>query len=128
VPERLFDDEERERRWRARFTATRMSRPNWALDAPDRAVYSSNVSGTTEVHAWDRATDTHRQVTDRRSGTHMATLPPDGERIWWFDDTDGDEFGRWVTEPYGGRGPHEEPELALPGVEDGYPADVQAGG
>jgi dipeptidyl aminopeptidase/acylaminoacyl peptidase len=126
VPERLFDDE-REQRWRARFTATRMSRPNWALDAPDRTVYSSNVSGTTEVHAWDRATDTHRQVTDRRSGTHMATLPPDGELIWWFDDTDGDEFGRWVTEPYGGRGPDDEPELAVPGVEDGYPAGLDIG-
>jgi acetyl esterase/lipase len=126
VPEQLFDDE-REQRWRARFTATRMSRPNWALDAPDRTVYSSNVSGTTEVHAWDRATDTHRQVTDRRSGTHTATLPPDGELIWWFDDTDGDEFGRWVTEPYGGRGPDEEPALAVPGVEDGYPAGLDIG-
>ncbi|MCW0213587.1 MAG: alpha/beta fold hydrolase [Pseudonocardia sp.] len=126
VPDRLFDDE-REQRWRARFTATRMSRPNWALDAPDRTVYSSNLSGTTEVHAWDRATDTHRQVTDRRSGTHAATLPPDGELIWWFDDTDGDEFGRWVTEPYAGRAPDEEPADAVPGVEDGYSAGLDIG-
>ena len=102
VPDRLFDDE-REQRWRARFTAPRMSRPGWARDAPDRCVYTSNASGTTEVYAWDRATDQHRQVTDRRSGTHSATLPPDGATIWWFADTDGDEFGHWVREPFAGR-------------------------
>ena len=61
---RLFDDE-REQRWRARFTAPRMSRPGWARDAPDRCVYTSNASGTTEVYVWDRATDQHRRVTDR---------------------------------------------------------------
>ena len=103
VPDRLFADDAREERWRARFTATRMSRPTWARDAPDRNVYTSNATGTIEVYAWDRATDTHRQVTDRRAGTHLATLPPDGESIWWFADTDGDEFGHWVTEAFAGR-------------------------
>jgi len=124
VPDRLFDDDEREQRWRARFTATRVSRPGWARDAPDRSVYTSNASGTTEVYAWDRASAAHRQVTSRKSGTHSVTLPPDGETIWWFDDTDGDEFGRWVREPFtGGAGA----EPALPGVEDGYPAGLEIG-
>jgi len=122
VPDHLFDDE-REARWRARFTAVRMSRPAWARDAPDRSLYTSNASGTTEVYAWDRATDLHRQVTDRKSGTHAATLPPDGETIWWFDDTDGDEFGRWVSEPYAGG----TPSPAVPGIEDGYPAGLDIG-
>ncbi|MDN5750211.1 MAG: prolyl oligopeptidase family serine peptidase [Pseudonocardia sp.] len=126
VPDRLFDDE-REQRWRARFTATRMSRPGWARDAPDRCVYSSNLSGTTEVYTWDRATDIHRQVTDRRSGTHSAALPPDGERVWWFADTDGDEFGHWVAEPFGGLPDGSTPEPAVPGVEDGYPAGLEIG-
>jgi dipeptidyl aminopeptidase/acylaminoacyl peptidase len=103
VPDRLFADDAREERWRSRFTATRMSRPTWARDAPDRNVYTSNATGTIEVYAWDRATDTHRQVTDRRAGTHLATLPPDGKSIWWFADTDGDEFGHWVTEAFAGR-------------------------
>ena len=79
-----------------------MSRPAWARDAPDRSVYVSNASGTTEVYAWDRATDVHRRVTDRRSGTHTGTVPPDGETVWWFADTDGDELGHWVREPFGG--------------------------
>jgi dienelactone hydrolase len=123
VPERLFDDE-REQRFRARFTAPRMSRPGWARDAPDRCAYSSNAGGTTEIYVWDRAADVHRQVTDRRSGTHSAALPPDGERVWWFADTDGDEFGHWVAEPFAGGGPVEP---AVPGVEDGYPAGLEIG-
>jgi dienelactone hydrolase len=127
VPDRLFADDAAEHRWRARFTATRMSRPHWARDAPDRNVYTSNATGTTEVYAWDRATDTHRQVTDRRSGTHLAELPPDAEAVWWFADTDGDEFGRWVAEPFAGRAPDAEPACAVPGVEDGYPAGLEIG-
>lgn len=126
VPARLFDDE-REQRWSARFTATRMSRPGWARDAPDRCVYSSNVSGTTEVHVWDRATDTHRQVTDRPEGTHSATLPPDGAHVWWFSDAGGDEFGHWVTEPFAGLPDGDDPAPAVPGVEDGYPAGLEIG-
>jgi dienelactone hydrolase len=127
VPARLFADDERERRWRARFTATRISRPHWARDAPDRNVYTSNATGTTEVYAWDRATGTHRRVTDRRSGTHLAELPPDGEAVWWFADTDGDEFGHWVAEPFAGRNPDAEATEAVPGVEDGYPAGLEIG-
>ena len=122
VPDRLFDDE-REQRWRARYTAPRMSRPAWARDAPDRCLYTSNASGTTEVYVWDRATDLHRRVTDRPSGTYAATLTPDGAAVWWFADTDGDEFGHWVTEPFAGGAP----EPALPDVEDGYPAGLDVG-
>lgn len=127
VPDRLFDDDAREQRWRARFTAVRMSRPQWAEDAPDRCVYTSNSGGTTEVHTWDRATDLHRKVTSRPAGTHSATLPPDGEHVWWFDDTDGDEFGRWVTEPFAGLPAGDRPADAIPGVEDGYPAGLELG-
>jgi dienelactone hydrolase len=127
APHRLFTDDAREQRWRARFTATRMSRPHWARDAPDRNVYTSNATGTTEVYAWDRATGTHRRVTDRRSGTHLAALPPDGAAVWWFDDTDGDEFGHWVAEPFAGRAPGADPACAVSGVEDGYPAGLEIG-
>jgi dipeptidyl aminopeptidase/acylaminoacyl peptidase len=127
VPDRLFDDDERERRWRARFTATRVSRPGWARDAPDRSAYTSNASGTTEVYVWDRATDLHRKVTDRPNGTHGVALPPDGETVWWFDDTDGDEFGHWVAEPFAGSPDGATPVPALPGVEDGYPAGLEVG-
>ncbi len=127
VPDRLFADDEAEARWRARFHAARVSLPSWALDAPDRTTYVSNASGVWEVYAWDRATDTHRQVTDRPNGTLSATLSPDGEHIWWFADTDGDELGVWVSEPYGGRPAGAAAEPAVAGVKAGYPAGLEIG-
>ncbi|MGZ8749874.1 MAG: alpha/beta fold hydrolase, partial [Pseudonocardia sp.] len=56
---------------------------------------------------------------------------PDGETVWWFADTDGDEFGHWVAEPFAGRpaSAHRPSGAvpALPGVEDGYPAGLAIG-
>ncbi|WP_018683923.1 S9 family peptidase [Actinokineospora enzanensis] len=127
VPDHLFSDEQAEARWRARFHAARVSLPDWALEAPDRTVYVSNASGVWEVYAWDRATDTHRQVTDRPNGTLHATVAPDGESIWWFADTDGDEFGVWVVEPFAGRPAGSAAAPAVPGSKAGYPAGLEIG-
>ncbi|GAA2832865.1 S9 family peptidase [Crossiella cryophila] len=124
VPDQLFADPAAEARWRARFAAPRVSRPGWAEDAPQRSLYISNLGGVWEVYTWDRETDAHRQVTDRKNGTTHATLTPDGEHIWWFADTDGDEFGHWVSEPYAGGA---DPVPALPGTPDAYPAGLALG-
>ncbi|WP_260610329.1 prolyl oligopeptidase family serine peptidase [Streptomyces sp. WAC06614] len=97
--------------------------PEWAEDAPDRALYVSNETGTYEFYAWDRATGTRRQVTDRPNGTTDGTLSPDGEWIWWFSDTDGDEFGTWVRQPFAG-GPDEP---ATPGLAPAYPEGLALG-
>ncbi|WP_448625753.1 prolyl oligopeptidase family serine peptidase [Geodermatophilus sp. URMC 64] len=110
-------------RWQARFRAPRVSLPQWADDAPDRCLYTSDVSGVVEQYAWDRATGAHRQVTDRPNGTLIGTISPDGETIWWFADTDGDEFGTWRTQPFAG-GPDTEP---LPEVGPAYPAGLEIG-
>jgi dipeptidyl aminopeptidase/acylaminoacyl peptidase len=127
VPAALFTDPDVEARWRARFTAARVTLPRWAFDAPDRNVYLSNASGVWEVYAWDRATGLHRQVTDRPNGTSHALISPDGERIWWFNDTDGDEFGVWVCEPFAGRPAASEPDPAVVGSVPGYPAGAEIG-
>jgi dipeptidyl aminopeptidase/acylaminoacyl peptidase len=127
VPDYLFDDPAAEARWRSRFTAPRVSLPQWARDAPDRCLYSSNASGTWEIYTWDRATSTHRQVTDRPQGTRAGTLTPDGEQVWWFADTDGDEFGSWVAEPFAGRPTSEPPQPAVTGTVPGYPAGLDIG-
>ena len=124
VPDRLFDDEAAEARWRKRFSAPRVTLPDSARDAQDRSSYLSNASGVWEIYAWDRATDLHRQVTDRPNGTYNSALPPDGERIWWFADTDGNEFGHWVSEPFPGG---VDPQPAVPGVPDAYPAGLEIG-
>jgi dipeptidyl aminopeptidase/acylaminoacyl peptidase len=110
-------------RWQARFRAPRVSLPDWAEDAPHRCLYASDQSGVVEQYAWDRETDVHRQVTDRPNGTLIGTLSPDGETIWWFADSDGDEFGVWMTQPFGGG----EDTTAVPEVEPAYPAGLAVG-
>lgn len=127
IPDALFADADAESRWRARFTAARVSLPRWARDAPDRNIYISNVSGVFEIYAWDRLTNTHRQVTDRPNGTYNGTISPDGDRVWWFADSDGDEFGSWVSEPFAGRPADEKPAAAVPGSVAGYPAGLGVG-
>ncbi|NHC15229.1 S9 family peptidase [Motilibacter deserti] len=118
--------------WELRFRAARVSLPEWAQDAPHRCLYVSNTTGTFELYAWDRAAGTHRQVTDRPNGTSDGTLPPEGEDIWWFDDTDGDEYGVWRTQPFEGRDPVNgdasapDPEAA-PGLAAAYSAGLALG-
>src|SRR5664279_2815836 len=102
VPSALFDDPAAESRWRARYSATRMSLPATARDAQHRTVYVSNASGRYEVYCWDVTHDKHTVLTDRPDGTAHAQLSADGEQVWWFDDTAGDEFGVWRVQPFGG--------------------------
>jgi len=110
-------------RWQARFRAPRISLPDWAEQAPHRNLYSSDQSGVVEQYAWDRGTDQHRQATDRPNGTLIGTLSPDGETIWWFSDTDGDEFGVWMTQPFAGG----EDTIAVAEVGPAYPAGLEVG-
>ncbi|MFI1615465.1 S9 family peptidase [Streptomyces lydicus] len=109
--------------WEKRFRAPRIGLPDWAEDAPDRSLFVSNATGTFELYAWDRATGGQRQVTDRPNGTTDGTLSPDGEWIWWFSDTDGDEFGVWMRQPFAG-GPDEP---ATPGLDPSYPGGLAIG-
>ncbi|MFG2836897.1 prolyl oligopeptidase family serine peptidase [Streptomyces zaomyceticus] len=109
--------------WEQRFRAPRVSLPEWAEEAPDRSLFVSNATGTYELYAWDRSSGGQRQVTDRPNGTTDGTLSPDGAWIWWFADTDGDEFGVWMRQPFGGGA--DEP--AVPGLDASYPAGLAIG-
>ncbi|MEU2073284.1 prolyl oligopeptidase family serine peptidase [Streptomyces sp. NPDC013489] len=109
--------------WQRRFRAPRVSLPEWAEEAPDRSLFVSNATGTYELYAWDRASGEQRQVTDRPNGTTDGTLSPDGAWIWWFADTDGDEFGVWMRQPFAGGA--DEP--AVPGLDPSYPAGLAIG-
>ncbi|MEU7081246.1 prolyl oligopeptidase family serine peptidase [Streptomyces sp. NPDC046409] len=117
------EQEQEPPQWEQRFRAARVSLPDWAEDAPDRALFVSNATGTYELYAWDRATGKQRQVTDRPNGTTDGVLTPDGRTVWWFADTDGDEFGVWMRQPFEG-GPDEP---ATPGLEPSYPAGLAIG-
>jgi dipeptidyl aminopeptidase/acylaminoacyl peptidase len=109
--------------WEKRFRAPRVGLPEWAEDAPDRSLFVSNVTGTYELYAWDRTTGGRRQVTDRPNGTTDGTLSRDGAWVWWFSDTDGDEFGIWMRQPFTGG----EDVPAAPGLEPSYPAGLALG-
>ncbi|MET8679093.1 prolyl oligopeptidase family serine peptidase [Streptomyces sp. NPDC004647] len=109
--------------WEKRFRAPRIGLPDWAENAPDRSLFVSNATGTYELYAWDRTSGAQRQATDRPNGTTDGVLSPDGEWIWWFSDTDGDEFGVWLRQPFGGG----EDEPAAPGLEPSYPAGLALG-
>ncbi|WP_131737258.1 S9 family peptidase [Actinomadura roseirufa] len=118
----MVDDE----RWKARFRAARMSLPRWARDAPHRSMYRSNATGTWELYVWDRETGERRQVTRRPNGTSMGVLDPAGTSLWWFADTDGDEFGVWRRVPFeAAEGAESVP--AVPGLEPSYPAGLALG-
>jgi dipeptidyl aminopeptidase/acylaminoacyl peptidase len=115
--------------WEQRFRAARVSLPDWAWDAPDRGVALSNAGGTFEIYTFDaaaaRADESPgaglRQVTDRPQGTLHATVTPDGRDVWWFADTDGDEFGVWQVQPWDGGG---EPRPAAAALKPGWPAGL----
>ncbi|MCZ4123913.1 S9 family peptidase [Streptomyces sp. H39-S7] len=109
--------------WEKRFRAPRVGLPEWAEDAPQRCLFVSNATGTFELYAWDRTTGERRQATDRPNGTTEGTLSRDGEWVWWFSDTDGDEFGVWMRQPFGGG----EDEPATPGLAPSYPAGLALG-
>jgi dipeptidyl aminopeptidase/acylaminoacyl peptidase len=115
--------------WEQRFRAARVSLPDWAWDAPDRGVALSNAGGTFEIYAFDaaaaRADETPgaglRQVTDREQGTLHGTVTPNGQDIWWFADTDGDEFGVWQVQLWDGSG---EARPAADSLKPGWPAGL----
>ncbi|MEY9938131.1 acetyl esterase/lipase [Streptacidiphilus sp. MAP5-52] len=117
--------------WEQRFRAARVGLPEWAEDAPERSLFVSNATGTYEIYAWNRVDGAQRRVTDRPHGTTEATLTPDGEWIWWFDDTDGDEFGVWRCQPFAGSAPNvtapARDEEAVPGLAPSYPAGLALG-
>ncbi|MER0242709.1 prolyl oligopeptidase family serine peptidase [Streptomyces sp. HSW2009] len=109
--------------WEKRFRAARVGLPDWAEGAPERSLFVSNATGTYELYAWDRDSGEQRQVTDRPNGTTDGVLAPDGQSIWWFSDTDGDEFGVWLRQPFTGG----DDEPAVPGLAPSYPAGLALG-
>ena len=108
--------------WKRRFLAPTISTPSWARDEPERCLYVSNASGTSELYTWDRATDTHVQATKRPEGTLAGHLTPEGDELWWFDDTKGDEKGVWRAQPFGA-GPGDAAPVA-PDLDPGYATGI----
>ncbi|MEU3414179.1 prolyl oligopeptidase family serine peptidase [Streptomyces sp. NPDC006658] len=109
--------------WEQRFRAPRHTLPAWAKSSPERCVFVSDRSGNAQVYCWDRTAGTLRQVTDRASGAQHCAIEASGEAVWWFADTDGDERGQWMRQPFGG-GPDEP---AVRDLEPYWPAGLALG-
>lgn len=109
-----------EERWQARFRAPRVTLPTWARQAPHRAVYHGNASGTWEIYAWDRSSGHTRRVADRPHGTSYGAIDPTGRWIWWFAAAEtGDEgHGVWMRQPFQGG-----PDVPVP-VPPGHPCGL----
>ena len=102
--------------WEQRYRTAVTYLPEWSPAAPDRVVYASNASGTWQLHAWDLATGSRRQVTDHPVGVLDGTPTLDGESVLWFQDETGDESGRWLVQPFHGG----ETRPFLDGVPHGW--------
>ena len=97
-------------RWQQRLRAPQVK--TWSLLGPpvswardtERGVLLANPGGRFEVYAFDAGVRPAqlRQVTDRPQGTVGAAISPDGDDVFWFDDQDGDELGRWRRQPFAG--------------------------
>ena len=109
--------------WERRYRAVRVGLPDHAQDRPERCVLTTDVTGTAEAWVWDRSTGELRQATARPEGTLGAAIGVDGETLWWFDDTDGDEHGVWRTQPFSG-GPD---AAGVPDLDPSYPAGLALG-
>jgi len=100
--------------WEQRFRAGRVLFPRWAAASPDRAVVVMTDDDRLQVHSWTPSTGVVVPATARRQGTSLGQIDPGGEWIWWFDDTDGNEFGIWRRQPFGSSGRHVETPIDLP--------------
>ena len=79
----------------------------WPRDVMGPAIVMANISGRIEAHVYTpgSAPALLTQITDRPQGTLGATVSPSGDAVLWFDDTAGDEVGRWVRQPLDGSPP-----------------------
>ena len=88
--------------WEQRFRTPVAFLPEWSPSAPGHVVYTSNESGSWQVHVFDVERGTTRQVTNDPVGLTDALPTLDGEGVLWFEDDTGDESGRWVVQPFHG--------------------------
>ncbi len=93
--------------WKRRFRTPRFY-VQLADRRPERALVTSNASGTYELYAYDMVSDSLRQATERPSGTYYGTISPDGQHIYYVDDRGGNETGHVVRVPFDREAPPQD--------------------
>ena len=104
VPAALFADDEREQRWRQtvfrRAGAACRTGPGTLRSAP---VTSPTRPAGTRCPAGTSPATAHGGRPIGPTAPSTPRSPPTATSCWWFDDTDGDEFGSWQVQPFGVR-------------------------
>ncbi len=99
--------------WKERLRAPSTSGAQVAAHAPQRGIVTGQYQGVPQIHAWDVPTGALRPLTDKAGGVSFGLLSPDGQYVYYMDDTKGNEQGHYVRVPYDG-GPPEDITPGLP--------------
>ena len=92
--------------WKLRFRVPRIFFSAIAPLDPARGLVFTNLSGTTQFHAWDVSSGKLRQLTDTPGGhANFVALSPDGRWAYYLKDESGTEIGHYVRVPYEGGPP-----------------------
>ena len=82
--------------WKQRFRTPVVLWAMIAKDAPARGLAASNLSGVTQLCAWDVPTGSLRALTARPEGVLFGLLSSDGRYVYYAGDRAGSEIGHHV--------------------------------
>lgn len=88
--------------WKQRW---HMPQINWSQIASgnhNRGLVSSTQTGKFQLHAWDVQTGSLQQLTDSPTGKRWGSISPDGQWVYYLQDTNGNEIGHYVRVSFDG--------------------------
>jgi dienelactone hydrolase len=91
--------------WKQRFRAPVISWTQIAPADPSRGLVASNATGQMQLYAWCVRTGKLTQLTNRPTGISDGYLAGDGRHVYFLDDAQGSEIGRFVRVPFEGGAP-----------------------
>ncbi|MBC8159862.1 MAG: prolyl oligopeptidase family serine peptidase [Roseiflexaceae bacterium] len=98
--------------WKRRFRATNLSGQIAPRDLA-RGMVLSNQSGVAQLYAWNTTSGQLTQLTHTPEGKPNGFLSSDGRFVYYFEDTQGNEIGRYVRVPFAGG----QPQNITPGMD-----------
>ncbi len=88
--------------WKLRYRAPFIAAAQVARANPTRGLVTSTQTGQYQLHAWNVADGTLRQLTDRSEGVGFGAISPDGRYVYFLADKAGNEIGHFVRLPWEG--------------------------
>jgi len=96
--------------WKVRFRIPRIYNTQIAIKDSTRGLVPCNKSGLFQLYAWNVATGSLTQLTNRSDGTLLGKISPDGRFVYYLNDQSGKEIGHLFRVPFEG----DEPEDITP--------------